>query len=393
MNVMNIFTLALRELRRLLRDPNLLLVIFIAPLAYSALYGAIYWNKIEVEVPIDVIDQDGSALSRGLARNIDALQQVRIADTRLDESSIRSRMAAGSIHAALIIPSNFSTDIKRGKSCNVHLVISPGRLLVLSDVAIGISRAVSTYGARITAVTLAAQGVPVMADPSHVQPLSFSYNPLYNTWLTYGDMILPPLMVIIIMQLVFIGSAAATASEWSTQGWRELFSAKRSSTNRLVAGKLLMMVVVFTLFVLLLRVTIIPLFDIYIGGESLAILLFVIVGLGAAAAAGMFVGSFFRHRLTAFVVLGFTSYPFFMVSGYAWPDGQLPILIQWLARLLPTTPMLKGLFSLTQINAGVAQMLPQLVNLLGLMAVFALLASWRFSVIRRRFTTQLPPAC
>lgn len=381
---LTIFSIARREFCRLLRDSNLVLVIFVAPLAYAALYGAIYWNKAEQDVPVAVVDYDGSPLSRRLLRDVDALQDVRVAMTMHEESGAHAALRRGDVHGVLVIPQGFSRDVKYGRSAVVHLVLSPGRLLVLSDIGINVARAVAVYGARVTGAALAAQGVPVSQHPAQVQPLSFSWQPLHNPWLTYGDMILPALMAIIVLQLVFIGSAAATASEWTT-AWKDIARQLRRGSGRLIAGKLLMFVVVFLFFSLLLRITVVPLFGIHLVGSAWLVTLLLVAGFAAAAALGLFLGSFFRHRISTFIVLGFTSYPFFMLSGYAWPDGQIPDALTAAARLLPSTPFLKGVLSVTQTGAGFAGTWPLLLNLVLLSVLYAGLARWRF----RRIGAQL----
>lgn len=381
----SIVALAVRELKRLLKDPNLILVIFVAPLAYAALYGAIYWNKVETDLPVDVVDLDRSTLSRSLVRDIDALQQVRVATVSPSESEYAERMRHGTVHAAVIIPAHFSRDIKAGKTASVHMILSPGRLLVLSDIGINLAKTVATFGGKVTGRVLAAKGLPVIQHPDLVQPLSFSWSPLYNPWLTYGDMILPALMAIILLQLVLVGSAAATASEYSTNGWREVFTDLRAGSTKLVVGKLLMFVAIFLGFALLLRVTIIPLFNIRITGSAVAIILLLVLAFAAAAVMGLFAGSFFRHRISTFIVLGFTSYPFFMLSGYAWPDAQLPWLLQILAKLLPTTPFLKGILYVTQTGGGISKAMPALLNLSVLIVLYGTLARMRFAFIARQF--------
>ena len=391
MSRITVATVAWRELRRLLRDPNLVLVLFIAPLAYTALYGSIYWNKAECEVPVAVINVDGGALARRLVADVDALQDVRVAGVYRDEAIGQRLLARGSVHGLLVIPATYERDLKRGSQATVHLVLSPGRLLVLSDVGIGISKAVATNGARVTGATLARQEVPVIARPEYTQPLGVIWSPLFNPWLTYGDMILPALLAIILLQLAFIGSAAATASEWHG-GWKQLSAQRDGRPSAIVAGKMLLFVAVMSGFSVLVRLLVVPLFDVRIAGDTLALALLLALAFAAAAAMGLFVGSYFRHRLTAFIVLGFSSYPLFMLSGYAWPDGQLVPWLRIAARLLPTTPFLQGIAGVSQMGGGMVDAWMELANLAILSLLYGGLAQWRFRRISREITAADPHA-
>lgn len=368
----------------MLRDPNLVLVLFVAPLAYTALYGSIYWNKAEVDVPVDVVDRDHSTLSRRLWRDIDALQDVRVARCGGEETISRDRLERGIVHGILLIPEGYEEALKTGRRAVVHLTLSPGRLLVLSDIGIGISRTVATNGARVTGSVLARQGVPVFQNSDYAQPIGVTWTPMFNPWLTYGDMILPALLAVILIQLAFIGSAAATAAEWGNGGWVEVFQRQGQRTGAVVTGKAVMFIAVFLIFSALVGCTVVPLFDIHVGGSVALLFLLLLFAFAAAVLMGMFVGSYFRHRLTVFVVLGFSSYPLFMLSGYAWPGAQLAPWLRTVSRLLPTTPFLRGIGTLTQMGNGMPQLLPQLLNLGALILLFGATAWWRFRGIARK---------
>ncbi len=374
---------AWREFLRMLRDPNLVLVLFVAPIAYTALYGSIYWNKAEVDVPVDIVDLDHSALSRRLWRDIDALQDVRIAHCGQDETISHDRLEHGIVHGIVLIPEGYEEDVKTGRQAVVHLTLSPGRLLVLSDIGIGISRTVATNGARVTGSVLARQGVPVFQNSAYAQPIGVTWTAMFNPWLTYGDMILPALLAVILIQLALIGTAAATAAEWGSGGWEEIFRRQGRRASVVVTGKTVMFVTVFVFFSALAGCTVVPLFDVHVGGNVALLFLLLLFAFAAAVLLGLFVGSYFRHRLTVFVVLGFSSYPLFMLSGYAWPGSQLAPWLRMLSRLFPTTPFLRGIGTLTQMGGGISQLLPQLLNLGVLILLFGAAAWWRYRGIAR----------
>lgn len=62
--IIHIFNSAIRELKRLFKNSNLVLVLLVAPLAYPALYEKpIYILKYESKVPVAIVDNDNSSLS------------------------------------------------------------------------------------------------------------------------------------------------------------------------------------------------------------------------------------------------------------------------------------------------------------------------------------------
>lgn len=361
-----------REIMKILRDKNLLTIFILAPLTYPLLYGAIYLNKIEQNVPIAVYDQDNSSLSRGFIREVDANQNMMITETIHDQSEIQNTLVYEKAQAVLIIPKNFSEKIKTGKNTVVDLVISPGRLLVLSDVGIPISQIASGYGVKINANFLAKKGVPVFENKKLLQPIKIEFRNMFNPYLTYGDLILPGLMIIIVSQLVVIGVTASNALEWGLNKWQDLFAVSGNYVS-IFFGKIMSYLTIFIFFSLTILAVLSPLYSINLGTNYSALFLIGFMGILASASFGMFIGTFFKHRITAFVILGFTSYPFFMLTGYAWPWGQIPEYLKMVAHLLPMTPFVQSILSVTQMNNDISYITPQIINLALLIVFYGLL--------------------
>ena len=67
-NYKSIKKIFIRELRLVSKDINIISVILIAPLFYSFFYGSIYYNKMETNVEISVLDLDNSSTSHKIIR-------------------------------------------------------------------------------------------------------------------------------------------------------------------------------------------------------------------------------------------------------------------------------------------------------------------------------------
>ncbi len=383
--IKNITFVAYREFLKIIKDINLLTVILLAPMLYPFLYGVVYVNKIEQKVPIGIIDEDNTSQSRSLIKDINSLQSVNIIQNYVNPEMLKNAMLDGQIHAGVYIPKEFSENLRKGKRESVTLLISPGRLLVLGDVGIGISQAVNTFGAKVTASVLASKGVPVFLDHTLASPLKFEWSPLYNTFLTYGDMILPALIIIILSQLIVIGSASATAREWSDKAWVKLFEVAGNNYIVVLAGKYFTIASIFIFFSIIIRLVIIPFFDISFTGNSMEVYTIMILGIISSTAFGIFLGTFFKYRITVFAVLGFSTYPMFMVSGYAWPTNQLPEIAKYFGMIFPLTPFLQAIQSITQLGNG----FPYIIKYLVLFSVQIVLFSF-LSVLRMKYYVKLP---
>lgn len=379
----DIYNLALREKRKVFGDINLALMFLIAPIIYPFLYGFFYLNKVEEKVPTAYIDYDNSMLSRQLIREIGGCQNINITHKINNYSEIEYELMYNKCEAVVVIPQDFSLNIKRGKSTNVNMILPAGRLLVLSDIGLPMYYASATYGSKIAASFAAKKGSPIFTNPSVAQPIKFNMQFLNNPYLTYGDMFLPALSVIILSQILFIGGAAAQAKEYGINKRLEILK----STNHystVIFADIIFYMGIFTFVSLVLAGVLSPIYKINILYNYFDLYLVSIIGMSAALIFGMFIGTFFKHRITVFVILAFTSYPFFLMTGYAWPWDQLPTAIQYLSRLIPMTPFAQSYQIISQFGNNISYAAIPVINSLALIVFYSLLYIIRMNYLKRK---------
>ena len=80
---------------------------------YSLLYPLPFHNEVPQKLPLFVVDQARSDLSRQLMRMIDSTEGVRVAAVTDSPQLALERMKGGDATAVLIIPGDFSRNIMR----------------------------------------------------------------------------------------------------------------------------------------------------------------------------------------------------------------------------------------------------------------------------------------
>jgi ABC-2 type transport system permease protein len=78
-SILNIFQIWYREIGNIFRDKGIMIFILFVPLAYPLLYSYVYTNEVVRDVPVAVVDESDSALSRELLRKMDASPDMKIA--------------------------------------------------------------------------------------------------------------------------------------------------------------------------------------------------------------------------------------------------------------------------------------------------------------------------
>ena len=69
----------LEEMKTVVKDEGVLIFFILMPLGYPLLYSWIYNNEVVREVPVVVVDDSHSALSREFTRKYDASPDVSVA--------------------------------------------------------------------------------------------------------------------------------------------------------------------------------------------------------------------------------------------------------------------------------------------------------------------------
>lgn len=97
------------ELKNIVKDEGVLIFFFLVPLAYPLLYSFVYTDEVVREVPIAVVDESHTTMSREYLRHVDASPDVKIinycADMAEAERCIKTAKLTASCASLLISPS------------------------------------------------------------------------------------------------------------------------------------------------------------------------------------------------------------------------------------------------------------------------------------------------
>lgn len=94
------------------------------------------------------------------------------------------------------------------------------------------------------------------------------------------------------------------------------------------------------------------------------------------AALGLLLGLWMGNRERALQVLLFTTLPMAFLAGFSWPVETLPLPLQGLRWLLPSTAGVQASLRLNQLGAPLADVLPHLAALLTLFVVATAVLMW-----------------
>lgn len=367
--MVRLFHVARREVRRLASQPIYWFCMLAAPVLCLVFFLTLMGSGLPTNLPLGLVDDDGSATSRQLARNLDAFQQSDIVARFPTVSEARKAMQRGEIYGFYYIPEGTSRKALRQEQATVSFYMNYSYLiagsLVFRDMK---TMSELASGAAVQQVMLA-RGATEAQAMALLQPIVVDTHPISNPWLNYSvylsNTLLPGvLMLFITMVTVYsigIEVKDGTAREWLAEGG---FSLTQS-----LAGKLLPQTVAFVLLWGLVDVVLYAWlrFPCLCG---LPVMLGVSV-LGVVAAQGLGVFMFaalptLRLGLSFASLWGVIS---FSISGMSFPVVAMHPVLQGLCNLFPLRHyfLLYVNFALNGYDA--ADIWPNLVGL----AAFALL--------------------
>ena len=351
--------------RAIVNDRVAMLTLVGAVVLYSFFYPAAYRHQVATLLPLVVVDQDRSPLSRSLLRKLDAVRAVRLAGVVASMDEARGVVERGEAEAVLLVPADFQRDILRGGQGRLAL-LGNGTLLGRASVAMqGAALAITAIGHDAAVSQAQFVGLPAPA------PLQLIERPLFNTAEGYGSSIVPGVAALIAQQTLLIGVVLVLATRRERLG-RLRFS--RPGLCGIAAA-----FAVIGMFSLLYFSGFVFWFQDYPRAGNLAgLLLAGALFIASVVSFALAFGSFFRTRERAFQLITVTSLPLFFLSNLSWPAEATPELLVRIAQMLPSTPGINAMVKLNQMGARLPEVSAELANLAMLALLYGALAMWRY---------------
>ncbi|MBV7431220.1 MULTISPECIES: ABC transporter permease [unclassified Acidovorax] len=370
-----------REARRLAADPWDLAMVTWVPLLAVALLWWIFSAGLPRHLPVGVVDEDHSSLSRQLVRMLDATPGVRIAQNHANAAEAERALRALEVYAVVTIPRDFARTVKEGRAAQVTLLHNAQMGTHSGLLQRDVRAAVGTLSAGIEMAARnkrgeSAQAMRVSMEPIHTQLVAlFNVSSNYEQFL--GAALIPALLHILAM----------TAGAWTVgRELRDRSLGEWLGTGRFVPvagallGKLVLPWATLTLVGLLALAGITwgrgwhPPGSLPWVAAALALLMAVSVAAGAALAA------LTRSLRTALSGAGFFAAPAFAFSGVAFPLAGMPASARAWAEAMPFTHYIRLQIEQLQMGAPLATSVSTMAALLIATGVLWLVAAMGLSL-------------
>lgn len=380
--VSNIIRIFKEEFKTIFTDKATQLISISAVFLYALFYLIPFHNDILRNVPIGVIDNDNTALSREFIRGLNANEMIKITSRPADLEEAKKQFYKDKIKGFVVVPKDFERDIKRQKGATIASYTDSAYLIVYKQLATGISEVTQGF----------------LAPPEDF----FVSMPLYNPIGSYQNYMYPLILIMILQQTMLLGITitggtrlenyktplhAPTSHEPNaTQqtNFIKLNISENESVSQIVLARGLAYTALYFLYSMIFFL-IFPIFGCYKMTYNLfPMLLLTILFLFSTAFLGQAMLAICRWRESSFFILIASSVPFIFLPGFVWPWESIPPVLNFLAKFIPFTSASRGLVKINQMGADFSMVAGDCLILLILCLLYFYLS---VRVLKRSYST------
>ncbi|MBR1448479.1 MAG: ABC transporter permease [Prevotella sp.] len=249
--ISQILDIALRELGILRKNLIYGFCMFVFPFMLVLFFTTMLDDGVPQDLPVGVVDQDNSATSRALVRNLDAMQSSRVVCRFANVTEARNAMQEGKVYAYLLIPEGTAAKLLAGRQPKISYYytmtcLSAGSMASKDLKTIGMLGSMAVGRAK-----LSAKGATPRQVRAALQPVSVDAHMIANPHGSYNYSLTTVFVPGILMLFMALLSAYALGMELKFDTGKDWLA--RANGNILVAivGKYLVHALVFLLVMLL----------------------------------------------------------------------------------------------------------------------------------------------
>lgn len=374
-SLLRIYAIFSKELTQLKRDKMTFGMIVMIPLIQLMLFGYAINTNIR-HIPVGVVDQSETALSRVLIQTISATQVIKFTTHYSNVQQAEAAIARAEVRAVLVIPKDVSQRLVRHQS--VGLASPPS-----SDEET--SRPVAQWvvdgsDTMIAAAIKSLRNMPLselLRKPANRNTPTFEVTLLYNPEQRSAVNIVPGLVAVILTMTMIMFTSAAIVRE-RERGNLEMLITTPVRPIELMLGK-----IIPYLFIGALQVAIILclgniVFNVPINGGLWQLAGATLLFITASLTLGLVISTIAKNQLQSTQMTIFVLLPSILLSGFVFPYEGMPEVAQHIAEALPATHFVRLIRGVVLRNVEIIDMTFD-VSWLALFTVVGLVvASLRF---------------
>ena len=357
-----------RELRYLLREKWDLCLVTLAPALVIILFSSMFAQGKPTHLPIAIIDQDRSALSRSIYRHVSLNHTLKIETVSQQVAEVEHLLNENKIWGYIHIPNGAEQRFVRAQDAEISIAFNQSYFSIGNTISSAMLVSTLQALAEFTEQHYLVNRLPYIQAPTPQIKIS----PLYNPQLNY-ELYLEPYVILAVLHLLLCCCVAfSVGQELKRQTLTSWIS--NSSIWMALVSKNLVYVAIFSLWTWAWMFWMIEIRGWFVAGSLGLILLAQLLLYSAYAflsAAVVLATQDLSKSFGLIAVYGGSSLSF---AGVTLPLNNAPLFTQFWANIIPFTPYAKLQTEQWMIGSPVQISLQAVWILLAYVVVYALLA-------------------
>lgn len=368
-----------KEFIQILRDPRMRAVVFVTPILQVVVLGYAVTTDI-THIATAVADFDRTRETRELVRRFESSGYFRVTHRVDDARALRELLDGGRVKAALQINPGFTTDLERGRTARIQVLVDGTDSNTAGVVMDYASRIIARYNRDAAreeeAVRAIGRGGAGLA-PTAAAGVELRARAWYNPDLRSQNYYVPGVIAILIMLTSLLLTSMAIVREREI-GTMEQLMVTPIRPAELILGKTLPFAVIGFLDVALITAVAVFWFSVPIRGSLLLLFGATALYLLSTLGIGLFISTVSRTQQQALMTTFFFFQPAMLLSGFVFPIANMPPVIQYLTYANPLRYFLVIIRGIFLKGSGPALLWREMLALLVLGTAVLTLSALRF---------------
>lgn len=366
----------IKEFIQVFRDPRMRTVIFVIPCVQTIVIG--YAVTLDVrDARTAIYDLDHTPQSRELVARFLASGYFREVARAGDDQAVEDLIDRGQASIVLCIRRGFAEDLEAGRTAQIQAIVDGTDSNTAGIVLSYANRIAAAFSEQIVVDRLA-RWTGTHATPNRIDLRARAW---FNENLESRNYFVPGVIVIVVTLVTLLLTSMAVVREKEI-GTMEQIMVTPITPVEFVLGKTIPFALVGFADVILVTLVGTYWFGVPIRGSVGLLLLATGFYLMTTLGAGLLISTISQTQQQAMMSTFFFFFPAMLLSGFAFPIANMPIVVQWLTLANPLRWFLVVVRAIFLKGVGAAVLWKELV-------ILAAMGVTTLSLVARRFTKTL----
>lgn len=326
-----------RETGRITRQPMYFVLMIVLPVVSFAFFALLFNQGAIRNIPIAVLDEDNTTLSRKVAQMINDTPTALVARDIQSMAEGERLIREGKIMAVVQIPAFFEKNILSNSQTHLESYVSGTNITVNGLLSKDIQTAVTTFTGGIQLQVLMKQGLTQRQAMAQLMPVRFDRHVLFNPHINYGYYLSPSFMPMMLMIFVVMVTIFSIGTELKHATSREWMAAGNDSVVAALVGKVLPITAVMFLISLVMLLINFKIVGTPLNGSLTVILVGTLLFILSYQSISVLIVSLLANLRLSLSIGGGYSVLAFTFSGLTFPIMAMWEPMQWVSKIFPFT--------------------------------------------------------